>query len=75
MKKLLLPLLLGQLLVVSGAQAEDLLEIYQLALQNDAQLRAAMANRDSAWRHSRRPRPNCCPASVSPAMPTWSAPT
>lgn len=48
MKKLLLPLLLGQLLGVSGAQAEDLLEIYQLALQNDAQLRAAMANRDSA---------------------------
>ncbi|PLX59735.1 TolC family outer membrane protein [Sedimenticola selenatireducens] len=48
MKKLLLTLLLGQLLGVSGAQAEDLLEIYQLALQNDAQLRAAMANRDSA---------------------------
>lgn len=48
MKKLLLPLLLGQLLGVSGAQAEDLLEIYQLALQNDAQLRTAMANRDSA---------------------------
>jgi len=48
MKKMLLPLLLGQLLGASAAQAEDLLEIYQLALQNDAQLRTAMANRDSA---------------------------
>lgn len=48
MKKMLLPLLLSQLLGASAAQAEDLLEIYQLALQNDAQLRAAMANRDSA---------------------------
>ncbi len=48
MKKMLLPLLLGHLLGASAAQAEDLLEIYQLALQNDPQLRAAMANRDSA---------------------------
>ncbi len=48
MKKMLLPLLLGQLLGASSAQAEDLWEVYQLALQNDAQLRAAMANRDSA---------------------------
>lgn len=48
MKKMFLPLLLGHLLGASTAQAEDLLEIYQLALQNDAQLRTAMANRDSA---------------------------
>lgn len=48
MKKLLLPLLLGPLLGASAAQAEDLMEIYQLALQNDPQLRAAMATRDSA---------------------------
>ncbi|WP_428622882.1 TolC family outer membrane protein [Sedimenticola sp.] len=48
MKKLLLPLLLGQLMGISVVQAENLVEIYQLALQNDPQLRAAAATRDSA---------------------------
>ncbi|WP_275100312.1 TolC family outer membrane protein [Sedimenticola hydrogenitrophicus] len=47
MKKRLLPLLLGPLLGASAAQAEDLMEVYQLALQNDPQLQAARATRDS----------------------------
>ncbi|MCW8907087.1 MAG: TolC family outer membrane protein [Sedimenticola sp.] len=48
MKKLYLPLLIGVLAGSSVAQAEDLLEIYQLALDNDPQLRAALATRNSA---------------------------
>ena len=48
MKKLLLPLLLGPLLGMSAAYGENLIQVYELALQNDPQLRAAMATRDSA---------------------------
>jgi outer membrane protein len=48
MKKLLLPLLLGPLLGVSTANGENLVQVYELALQHDPQLRAALATRDSA---------------------------
>jgi len=48
MKKLYLPLLLAVLAGSSAARAEDLLEIYQLALDNDPQLKAALATRNSA---------------------------
>lgn len=48
MKKLLLPLLLGSLLGVSTAHAENLIQVYELALQNDPQLKAALATRNSA---------------------------
>ncbi|MCW8943352.1 MAG: TolC family protein, partial [Sedimenticola sp.] len=48
MKKLLLPLLLGPMLGISTASAENLLQIYALAQQHDPQLRAAEATRNSA---------------------------
>lgn len=47
MKKLYLPLLLGVLAGSSAVRAENLMEIYQLALDNDPQLRAALATRNS----------------------------
>lgn len=47
MKKLYIPLLASMLVGPSLAQAEDLLEIYRLALENDPQLRAALATRNS----------------------------
>ncbi len=48
MKKLLLPLLLGPMLGISTASAENLLQVYELAQQHDPQLRAAEATRNSA---------------------------
>ncbi|MCW8921043.1 MAG: TolC family outer membrane protein [Sedimenticola sp.] len=48
MKKLLLPLLLGSLLGASTAHAENLIQVYELALQNDPQLKAALATRNAA---------------------------
>ena len=48
MKKLYIPLLVSLLAGSPVAQAEDLLEIYRLALDNDPQLRAALAIRNSA---------------------------
>lgn len=49
MKTRLLPLLLILLFWVPMAQAENLMQVYELALQNDAQFRAARATRDSAF--------------------------
>jgi outer membrane protein len=49
MKTRLLPLLLIPLFWVPMAQGENLMQVYELALQNDAQFRAARATRDSAF--------------------------
>lgn len=49
MKKSLIPLFIASLLLGAPVLAEDLVEIYQLAEENDAQLRAAQASRDSAF--------------------------
>ncbi|MES9903084.1 MAG: TolC family outer membrane protein [Sedimenticola sp.] len=48
MKKLLTPLFIASLLAAAPVLGEDLVQIYQLAEQNDAQLRGAQAVRDSA---------------------------
>ena len=47
MKKTLLTLLLTTL--VGSASGENLLQVYELALENDPQLRAARANRDATF--------------------------
>jgi len=49
MRKLLLSLMSVGLMTAGGAQGEDLLQVYQLAQQNDAQLKTAQAQRDSAF--------------------------
>ncbi len=48
MKKLLTPLFIASLLTTAPVLGEDLVQIYQLAEENDAQLRGAQAVRDSA---------------------------
>lgn len=48
MKTRLLSLFLIPLFWLPTAQAENLMQVYELALQNDAQFRAARATRDSA---------------------------
>ncbi|PLY13608.1 MAG: type I secretion protein TolC [Sedimenticola sp.] len=49
MKKKLLTLLIATLSGIPFAYGENLLQVYQLALENDPQLRAARATRDSAF--------------------------
>ena len=48
MKKRVLPLLLPFALWYNGVLAEDIVEVYRLALENDAQLKTARATRDAA---------------------------
>ena len=47
MRKSLLPLAIAALLGSAAAPAEDLIEVYRLALENDPQLRVARATLDS----------------------------
>lgn len=49
MKKTVLSVMIVGTLSVTTAHSENLLEIYQLAQQNDAQLKAAQAQRDSTF--------------------------
>ncbi|MES9856715.1 MAG: TolC family outer membrane protein [Sedimenticola sp.] len=49
MKKMLIPLFLSSMFLCAPALGENLIEIYQLAEENDAQLRAAQAVRDSTF--------------------------
>ncbi len=49
MKKTVLSLMIAGLVSMGSAHGEDLLQVYQLAQQNDAQLKAARAQRDSAF--------------------------
>jgi outer membrane protein len=48
MKRVVLTVVLTLPLIVSSVQAADLLQIYDLALENDAQLRGARASRNAA---------------------------
>ncbi|MEJ2530126.1 MAG: TolC family protein, partial [Gammaproteobacteria bacterium] len=47
MKIRLVSVLLTTLLWLSAAQGEDLVQVYEMAVQNDAQIKAARATRDS----------------------------
>ncbi len=49
MKIRLVSVLLTTLLWLSAAQGEDLVQVYEMAVQNDAQIKAARATRDSVF--------------------------
>jgi outer membrane protein len=62
MKRKLLPFLICPLLGISSAYGDDLMQVYEAALENDAQIRAARATRNSTLEEK--------PQAVAQLLPT-----